>query len=151
MRLAIALEGYTYSCWKLIVENQNAETPQDYEFPDWDPDLPMMPQYPDDPDGWRALDIDLANQVLSLPNQIEGGQAAIYAAIEFEEGHVQDVVEEQASKLGVDAWNLAGQLRHLYGLSGNVLAHGDAARALVTYREHAVAARRNKQGPIPPP
>lgn len=127
MRTAVALKSYTYSCWKLIIDNRNAEAAHGYELPHWDSDLPAMPEYPDDPEGWRALDAALANQALCLGNKIEVGQARIHSALEFDEGSVRTVVEAQAIGVGTEAWNLANEIRALYGLRASELPHGFSA------------------------
>jgi hypothetical protein len=60
MRLAVTLEPYAYACSEFIAENANMQARLDQEFPDWNTSLPELSVYPDDIEGWRAIDRKLA-------------------------------------------------------------------------------------------
>ena len=67
MRLAVILEFYASACAHFIQENANVQPPPPTEeFPEWTVELPELPAYPDDADGWRAIDRTLAGRCLNL-------------------------------------------------------------------------------------
>ena len=111
MRLAVTQEFYASTCSEIISANDNADTPPDEEFPAWNVTLPTLPSYPDDTDGWRAIDRKLAGRCLNLRNKIDGSQGLIRSTIEFSEERLGDVLKAQAAERGKEAWDLAVALR----------------------------------------
>jgi hypothetical protein len=77
MRLAVILEAFASSCSDFIQKNMNAYQAEDREFPDWDAKLPELGPYPEDSDGWRAIDRKLAGRSLGLRNKIAESQSLI--------------------------------------------------------------------------
>src|SRR5215813_5610418 len=70
VRLAVTLENFSWSCANFIQDNHNAETPPDHEYPNWEVDLPDLAPYPDDSDGWRAIDPKSVGRVLGFRNKL---------------------------------------------------------------------------------
>jgi hypothetical protein len=65
MRLAVVLEAVAADCSDLIADNATARQSADEQFPDWKTKLPELPPYPDDAEGWRAIDRKLAGRCLN--------------------------------------------------------------------------------------
>ncbi len=116
LRLAVILEAYASACADAISGNQNAEQRPDEQYPDWTAQLPELPEYPDDTEGWRALPIKVAGRVLSLRNKVAGSQSIIDSVVEYSEDYLEEEYAEQAAERGLEAWNLAVELRRTYGL-----------------------------------
>src|SRR5258706_8914354 len=115
MRLAVILESYAYACSEFIADNANMQSPPDQEFPDWNITLPELLAYPDDLDGWRAIDRKLAGRCLNFRNRIHGSQGLISAALEYTIDDLEDIFNEQAAARGLEAWELAAALRSKHG------------------------------------
>lgn len=111
LRLAVILESYAYACSEFISDNGGAQHRPDEEYPDWRVTLPEVPPYPDDPDGWRAMDRKLAGRVLGFPNKIRGSQGLIQLTIEYKTEELGATLDEQAAARGLEAWQLAEELR----------------------------------------
>lgn len=116
LRLAVVLEAYAYECSDFIDKNDNAQTLPDQEYPEWDVTLPGLPAYPDDAEGWQAIDLRLAARALNLRNRITGSQDIIASTIEFSEDDLGDTLDEHASERGLEAWEIAVALRRKHGL-----------------------------------
>ena len=116
MRLAVTLESYAYACSEFIAENANTQPPPDREFPDWNTSLPELAAYPDDLDGWRAIDRKLAGRCLNFRNRIHGSQGLISATWEYAMEDLEDTLSEQAAARGLEAWELASALRSKHGV-----------------------------------
>lgn len=111
MRLAVTLEAYASACSGFIATNAEAEIPDDEEFPNWSTQLPDLPPYPDDTDGWRAIRRTLAGRCLNFRNKIHGSQEIIYATAEYARDDLGDVLNVEAAERGLEAWTLAVALR----------------------------------------
>lgn len=117
LRLAVLLEAYAEACADLIIENDNLEPPSpEQEFPDWNLKLPDLPSYPDDAEGWRAIDLQLAARALNLRNRISGSQGIIFANREHTPEELGRVTDEEAAERGLEAWEIAVALRRKHGL-----------------------------------
>jgi len=116
LRVAVMLESYAYACAEFIAENGDAPHRPDEEFPDWNVTLPELPPYPDDVDGWRAMDRKLAGRVLGFSNKIRGSQGIIRSTIEYTMQDLADTLDEQAAARGLEAWGLAEELRRRHGI-----------------------------------
>lgn len=116
MRLAVILESYAYACSEFISENSSMQAPPDQEFPDWNTTLPVLPPYPDDPEGWRAIDRKLAGRCLNFQNRIHGSQGIISATNDYTVDDLEDTFREHAAARGLEAWTLATALRDKHGV-----------------------------------
>ncbi len=122
LRLAVQLEAYAFRCLTFIVDNTQMEAPPDREFPDWKTNLPMLDDFPVDPEGWRSLELRLCNRVLSLANRISDSQLTIDFCFDFDPDALEDTLAAEAGKRGLDAWDIAAALRTQYRVAPNVLA-----------------------------
>ncbi|KAA2236962.1 hypothetical protein [Salinarimonas soli] len=116
MRLAVTLEAYASACQDLIAKNDNAEHLPDEQYPEWSVRLPELPPYPDDSDGWRALNRRLAARALEFRNRVAETQALIFGVLEYDEDDADDLVAEHACERGLEAYRLAVDLRKASGL-----------------------------------
>lgn len=132
LRLAVILEGYAYSCSEFISDNGAAPHLPDNEFPEWDTSLPELPHYPDDADGWRAMDRNLAGRVLGFPNKVRSSRGIIRLTIEHTPEDLGETLDEQAAERGLEAWQLAEELRRTYNIP--------AADVVWSYAENLQAA-----------
>lgn len=116
LRIAVTLEAFTDQCAQLVSDNQYAPHLPDEQYPEWSISLPKFEDWPDDIDGWRALDQDLVGRCLNLRSDRDRSQRALRDAVE----HVEDDAEEHtaivAAEIGLAAWKLAEELRGRYGL-----------------------------------
>ncbi len=149
LRLAVLLEGYAHDCVTFIDDNANAEHPPDQEFPVWNVELPTLPLYPDDPEGWKAIDLRLAARALNLRNRIDESQGFIKSTIEFTMDDLEHTLHEHAGGRGLEAWEIAVALRRRHGLDPVELiwdfpktlerAHRGAVEALKEKAERSAA------------
>jgi hypothetical protein len=116
MRVAVTLEFYASACADFIQKNANVEPPPTEQYPAWTTELPELPAYPDDADGWRAIDRALAGRCLNFRNKIHGSQGIINSAIEYSIDDLEDTLGKQADERGLEAWNLAVALRRRHGV-----------------------------------
>ncbi len=143
MRLAVILEAYTAACSDLIAKNSTAEAPPDQEFPNWDTTLPQLLSYPEDAEGWRAIDRKLAGRCLNLRNKIDGSQTVIRWIIEYTRDELGDVLDEEAARRGLEAWSIAIDLRRKHGIE-QADAVWDYAEGLKQTLHHAEKARADR-------
>lgn len=116
-RLAVTLEFFAMACADFIQDNKNAETGPDQEFPEWSLQLPELPAYPDDADGWMAIDVRLAERCLNLRNKIHCSQKLIETTIDLGlYDDLEDTLEAEAAGRGAEAWALAKTLRSKHGI-----------------------------------
>jgi hypothetical protein len=116
LRLAVVLEAYANMCAAFLAKNSNAQTRDGEQFPDWDITLPKLPPYPEDAEGWHAIDLKLAARALNLRNRIDGSQGVIHSSIEYTEDELEHDLDEQAAARGLEAWDLAVAFRRKHGL-----------------------------------
>ena len=116
VRLTVILEAYAAACADLISRNNMAEIWINDDLPRWDIRLPTLTAFPDDGDGWKALDPNLASECLGLRNKIDGSQGMISETIEHDEMEIGRSVQMQASERGLEAWSLAQRLRKAHRL-----------------------------------
>jgi hypothetical protein len=143
MRLAVVLEAYAEGCAVLIQENARAKTPPHEQVPDWTTTLPVPPCYPDDVDGWKAIDHNLADRCLSFESRSRQSQAIIASAIYHDLHQLRDKVESQATDRGLEAWALAVEMRKRHRLRP-ITPVWDYANEL-----RGLGAKRH--APLPPP
>lgn len=116
MRIAVTLEAYAVACARLIQDNRDADHRPGEQFPDWETRLPEVGVYPDDADGWRALDAKLADDALSFPAKRQSAIRRINEGIFVDEADTDVYVEAESSRTGAAAWATAKALRRTYGL-----------------------------------
>lgn len=116
LRLAAILESFAYSCASFIMDNGNAQQGSDEQYPDWNAMLPDLAPYPEESEGWHAIDLKLAGRALDLRNHITGSQGVIASTIEFTMDDLEHTLDEHAAERGLEAWALAVELRRRYGL-----------------------------------
>ena len=71
----------------------------------------------DDIDGWKAIDPKLADRCLSFESRIRQSQALIGSMIDHDLHQLGDEVEGQAINRGLEAWDLAVELRKRHRLA----------------------------------
>jgi hypothetical protein len=118
MRLAVTLEAYASGCEEFISNNEDdPEDPpeRDDEFNDLKKKLPVLPPFPDDAEGWRAIDAKLANRCLHFLNGINRSQSSLYGFIchpgAVWRDDVRKRIEIHAAELGLQALDLAANVR----------------------------------------
>lgn len=118
MRLSVILEAYANSCAEFVNYNANApHNSREDEFPAWKVHLPDLPEYPDDAEGWSALDKKLAMRCLGLRNKIVGSQGIISSYVEHDIDGLEDALNEQAATRGLEAWEIAMKFRRKYTIA----------------------------------
>lgn len=122
LRLAVLLESYANACSDFISENAHAEQGPEDQLPNWDASLPTLPPYPEDDEGWRAIDRRLAGRVLNLPNRIHASQSSITWTIELNDDELGETLDEEAAARGLEAWKLAVKLRRMYNIEAVEIA-----------------------------
>ena len=111
VRVAVSLEAFSQACSDIVSDVSNYES-SGGNIGRQVTQLPAAPIYPKDDDSWRALDVDLEERVLSLPNRIAMSQQAVRFAGEIDTYDDMTLTcMEQASELGIEAWDVAVALR----------------------------------------
>jgi len=144
LRLAVIFEAYAFSCYSLLESNANAPHDPDSEFPEWTATLPKLDPLPDDPEGWRAIDTRIAARALNFDARIRGSQSLISSTIEFQAERLGDTLARQISERGLEAWNIAVDLRRENGLQAAELVW-DYADSLQVTLDQAVRREREEQ------
>ena len=116
MRLSVTLEGFAAECADLIQGNRNAQCHPDEQYPAWETHLPDLGAYPADENGWRHLNQGLASRCLNLTNKLVGSRSLIRDTIEYIDDEIEERVEIEAASRGMEAWQLASELRSTRGL-----------------------------------
>ena len=117
MRLAVLFEAYATECGQFILDNGSAYQGPDEEHPHWDTTLPTLPVLPEDAEGWRSVDRELADRSLSIPNRIAGAQSMIRETIDLDTDRVGTELNRYSAELGSEAWALAAAFRKRYKLN----------------------------------
>jgi hypothetical protein len=120
MRLAVILEAYASACSVLISDNHdaNAEQGPDDQYPNWTLTLPELPPYPDDADGWRAIDRVLAGRCLNFRNKIIGSQGIIRSTENYAVDDLARTIDEELACRGLEAWEIGVALRCKHSIEG---------------------------------
>lgn len=147
LRVAVLLESYAYACSEFISDNGAAPHLPDQEFPEWDTSLPELAPYPDDADGWRAMDRNLAGRILGFPNKVRSSQGIIRLTIEHTLEDLGEALDEQAAERGLEAWQLAEELRERYRIPAAdvVWSYAKNLQAALDGAKKAQAERAEKQ------
>ncbi|TXN03069.1 hypothetical protein FV222_08900 [Methylobacterium sp. WL103] len=142
MRLAVNFEAYAKACATFVSENEHPEHRPDEEFPDWITTLPGQPDLPDDADGWKALNANDASAVLGFSMAIKDAQSVIDAIVEYTPDGIGDSAQEEAAKLGLQAWEIADRLRSAHKLDPVTLRFDYVAQLR---RQVAIASQRSRE------
>lgn len=133
MRLAVTLESYSSTCSDFILENEDTQKLEEEESaeenrspsPNYDTKIPDLPPYPDDAEGWRAIDAKLANRCLNLTQKIRQSQETINLFINAPYGDamddVADLLHKFAAERGLEALDLADDLRDKHNVDSSAL------------------------------
>jgi hypothetical protein len=113
MRLAVILEAFAIDCSSLINKNNRSESGDDDEGPCGN--LPSLGEYPTDAN-WIVLDSNLANRALSFRNDLAVSDETIEFRWNMENAVQSDACNDEAAKRGIQAWDLAVELRKKYDL-----------------------------------
>jgi len=150
MRLAVTLEAYAAASWDLIARNRTEEPHPEGRFTG-NATLPLLSPYPEDVEGWRAIDRALAGRCLSLPlkvhaNQVDIGWTGTF--VEEDWDNVGELVEKMAADRGLDAWKLASALRsrHRIERADEGLNFSDRLTEVVNSAAQAQADQRDGNG-----
>ena len=100
-----------------IMTNSCQETPPDEQYPHWTISLVELSSYPEDTEGWRALNQKLAGRCLNFPNKMSGSKV-IRSTINYDMDDPGDPLDLEAARRGLEAWSLACELQEKYGLGG---------------------------------
>ena len=149
MRLAVILEAHTAACLEFIGRN-DAEQPHPTGRFTGGVVLPLVEPYPDDAEGWRAIDRGLAGRCLGLPLKIRANQVAIGWTGVFDDDdweNVGDIVKEMASSRGLDAWELAKAIRSKHNIekADKALDYSDQLTANLEKAQQAKANQRERR------
>jgi hypothetical protein len=112
--IASSLEEFSINCASVIqnISNHNSSGGEIGEIAA----LPLLPEYPSNLD-WTGFERVLCSRVLSLRHELELSRRAVDFSFEIE-GHLAegDETSQQASTIGLRAWQLAADLRRYYDL-----------------------------------
>lgn len=114
VRIAITLEAFAIACADLIHENDRAQRSDDDEGPR--ESLPELAVYPGD-ENWQTLDVSLANRALAFRNDLTVSHNTMYADWQTGDGPQSDLCDDEAAKRGIQAWDLASDLRSRYKIA----------------------------------
>ncbi|QRM35229.1 hypothetical protein [Microvirga sp. VF16] len=116
LRLAVLLEAYAARCAEVVCGNAHVPHPSETELIQRDTTLPELPRYPEDLDGWRAIDAILTGRCLMFRNKLRSSQGIIDGMIAHDRGILHSRFSGLAAEHGLEAWQLAAALRHRHGI-----------------------------------
>ncbi len=150
LRLATELEHFAQKCHRHRVDLSNFCTSEGANGRRT-AELPLLPEYPADGDGWRALTTELADKTLSFRLLVHQSSANIdFAESEWWEDGEKQALEELALRAH-DAMAIAGELRKRYGLGGFASSfdlRGSIARNAERVRAEREAEKEQDEAPI---
>jgi len=117
LRLSVNFEAYAKACATVVSDNENPEHHPDEQFPNWISKLPEPPELPDDADGWKALNANDASAVLGFSMAIKDAQSVINGVGEYTPDDIGESAQEEAARLGLQAWEIASGLRATHRLT----------------------------------
>ncbi|MBV8754914.1 MAG: hypothetical protein JO328_18825 [Hyphomicrobiales bacterium] len=143
LRIAVLLERYADTCYNVAAKIDLYQSSRGHDG-DQITKVPEVPDYPVDDDGWKLIAPDLLGRSLSFPNKVIASQKVVDAVPIW--GDLDDLVQqcmEETLDRGLEAWNLAGDLRKRYRFEpqSHVYDYADHLREL----KDAVSARRKRQ------
>jgi len=112
-RLAVILERFAIECCNRIERQELHESSRGAAGITSDGPLPELQPFPDAPD-WSALQSDLMDRVLVLPNECLLANGAIAVCWDVQNDYVPAECLRQYGKVGYMAWALSGDLRRRY-------------------------------------
>ncbi len=120
-RLAIVLEKYAVDCANSITDN-NLHDSSGGQAGERHVVLPDIGSFPAEAD-WKAIDPDLMDRVLSMPNELVLADQAIsfWWNVVGDEDCMRTEANDQAGECGLRAWLLASELRKRCGIPASTL------------------------------
>jgi hypothetical protein len=115
IRIAVALEQFTFECADRVAENENNDSPDGHLYKRYAA-FPKIAEFPTDAD-WKALSPSLLNDCLVFRASIAIPERSI--SFIFDVADAEDAASEfnvHARKYAVRAWELAAELRRTYQL-----------------------------------
>lgn len=115
IRIAVALEQFTFECAERVAENENDDSPDSPMYRRHTA-FPKIAEFPTDAD-WKALPPKLLNDCLSFRSSISFSERNI--SFIFDVSDAEDAASEfsiHARKHGIRAWELAAELRRAFQL-----------------------------------
>jgi len=119
LRLAVLLEEFGNTCSHAAAEAGNFVASDGHAGSDtWY--IPEVPKFPDDDEAWLALQPDLTNRCLSMPNKLEESRDYLRAENENTgdpaDHEILAAFEPRCLRHGIEAWELAAELRGKNGI-----------------------------------
>jgi len=115
LRLSASLESFSIECAEMLLDN-NAF--YDSNGHDGNPisQIPKLSSFPEDI-VWIALDTDLCEKVLAIPNKIRLSNGYISSVMDYEDAYEALAASSRNIGLcGYHAWEIASELRNRYKL-----------------------------------
>lgn len=127
IRVAVVLEAFGEACAEVVSEISNfVSSGGNIGKPTTR--LPLIGAFPADDESWRALDLTLAEQALTVPNKVSASQRGIDFMNElgpevFDDDEAMQSCLKDACELGLQAFGLAARLRQRYRFDQYALGH----------------------------
>ncbi|MGA2793937.1 MAG: hypothetical protein ABSE69_10445 [Roseiarcus sp.] len=146
-RVAIILEKFAVHCGNSITDNELHDRSEGHAG-ERHLTLPAIGPFPAEAD-WKAIDTDLMDRALSMPNELALADQAIlfWWNVVGDEECMQTEANNRAGECGLRAWLLASELRRRCGIPASTLpaTSWDFVNTLRRQVEAAEAQRRKKQ------
>ncbi len=127
IRSVIALDAFVSSCASAMTSDPEPEPGQD---PDNYFDLPDQPMLPDDVD-WTSISHDIAYRTLIIPQRDAEAKEAVKCICGVADGlAAKETRDEYYIPLGLEAANIAGELRTKFSLTGRETGRWDPVAEL---------------------
>lgn len=146
LRVAVLLEAYADTCSDVAGEIDLHESSRGHGGKQIT-ELPKVPDYPADDDSWRLVAPDLLDRCLSFPNKVAASQKVVDSVhIWGDRGDLVQQCMEECVDRGLEAWNLAADLRKRYRFEphSHVYDYADHLRRM----KESVIERRKRQDEI---
>jgi len=120
-RLSIILEKFAVDCANVVADNELADS-SGGTAGERHSSLPIFGSFPSDAD-WKAIDPDLMDRVMSMPNELElaGQKIGFWWNVVGDEDCMATEADHQAGRCGLRAWLLAAELRKRCGIPASTL------------------------------
>lgn len=120
-RLAIIFEKFSVDCANVITDHELVSS-SDGTAGKWHSTLPTLGSFPTESD-WKAIDPDLMDRAMSMPNEIELANQAIsfWWDVVGDEDCMETETDDQAGLYGLKAWLLASELRTRHRIPASTL------------------------------
>lgn len=145
LRIAVALENFSDECFSRFSDIDLYNTSGGRAGKDWQK-MPPTPAYPTDDDGWRALDISLAEKALTLPGRLAQSQGLVDFTFEHvSPSDATDTCLDECAAMGIEALEIAAALRTAYRFP-SFKSYGEKH-----FREHLVDRANDDTQKLAPP